>query len=247
MKILLAPSETKNHGGNEKHFSKENFFLEELFEKREEIFEIYENYLSSHSVEELSKWFGLKNLNDVEKYKHSLKDKNTIKAINRYNGVAFDALDYSSLDENTQKYIDDNVLLFSNLFGPIRASDLIPDYKYKQGAKLPDIVVEKFYMDNFTNSIDDFVGEEVIDLRAGFYEKFYKVKKANVLTFKFIKNGKVISHWAKYYRGKVLQEIAKNKISSHAEFMNMQIDGLQLNEIQEKKNIKTLVIDICKN
>lgn len=244
MKILLAPAETKNSGGNQKPFCKENFFLEELFEKREEIFDIYENYLSSHSIEELSTWFGLKKLNDVEKYKHSLKDKNTMKAINRYNGVAFDALDYCSLDENTQKYIDDNVILFSNLFGPIKASDLIPDYKYKQGAKLPGIVVEKFYLDNFTTNIDDFVGEEVIDLRAGFYEKFYKVKKANVLTFKFVKDGKVVSHWAKFYRGKVLQEIAKNKISSHSAFMDLQIDGLKLNEIQEKKNIKTLIVDI---
>lgn len=244
MKILLAPAETKNSGGNNKPFCKENFFLDELFEKRKEIFDIYENYLSSHSIEELSQWFGLKKLSDVEKYKHSLKDKNTMKAISRYNGVAFDALDYGSLDVNTQKYIDDNVLLFSNLFGPIKASDLIPDYKYKQGAKLPGIVVEKFYMDNFTNELDDFIGEEVIDLRAGFYEKFYKVKKANVLTFKFIKNGKVVSHWAKFYRGKVLQEIAKNKISSHAQFMDLQIDGLKLNEIQEKKNIKTLIVDI---
>lgn len=121
---------------------------------------------------------------------------------------------------------------------------IIPDYKYKQGAKLPNISVEKFYMDNFTEALDDFVGNEVIDLRAGFYEKFYKVKKAEVLTFKFIKDGKVVSHWAKFYRGKVLQEMAKNKITNHSEFMAMEIPGLKLNEIQEKKNIKTLIMDI---
>jgi cytoplasmic iron level regulating protein YaaA (DUF328/UPF0246 family) len=70
------------------------------------------------------------------------------------------------------------------------------------------------------------------------------VKKANCLTFKFIKDGKVVSHWAKFYRGKVLQEIAKNQISNHCEFMDMQIPGLKLNEIQEKKNIKLLIMDI---
>lgn len=99
-------------------------------------------------------------------------------------------------------------------------------------------------MDNFTDALDEFVGEEVIDLRAGFYEKFYKVKKANTLTFKFVKDGKVVSHWAKHYRGKLLQEIAKNNIQNHSEFMDMQIPGLKLNEIQEKKNIKLLVMDI---
>ena len=244
MKILLAPAETKNSGGEEKPFCKENFFLEELFEKREEIFNTYEEFVSSLTIEELSKWFGLKKLEEVEKYKTSLKDKPTMKAINRYEGVAFDALDYKNLDEKTQNYIDENVLLFSNLFGPIKANDLIPDYKYKQGAKLPNINVEKFYLENFSDSLDEFVGEEVIDLRAGFYEKFYKVKKANILTFKFIKDGKVVSHWAKFYRGKLLQEIAKNDIKNHSEFMQMQIPGLKLEEIQEKKNVKLLIMSI---
>jgi len=244
MKILLAPAETKNSGGKSPSFSKENFSFPELFSKREEIINIYEDLLKSSTIEELSKWFGLKNLKDVEKYKESLINKPTMKAINRYNGVAFDALDYINLKDDEQKYIDENVVLFSNLFGPILAKDLIPDYKYKQGAKLPNISVEKFYLDNFTDTLDDFIEDELIDLRAGFYEKFYKAKKANVLTFKFIKDGKVVSHWAKFYRGKVLQEIAKNKIKNHSEFMNMQIPGLKLNEIQEKKNIKTLIMDI---
>ncbi|WP_320035483.1 YaaA family protein [Halarcobacter sp.] len=244
MKILLAPAETKNSGGEEASFCKDNFCFPELFSKREDVFNIYEDLLANSSIEELSKWFGLKKLDDVEKYKESLKQKPTMKAINRYNGVAFDALEYNSLSNVEQKYIDENVILFSNLFGPILAKDLIPDYKYKQGAKLPNINVEKFYMDNFTESLDAFIGEEVIDLRAGFYEKFYKVKKANVLTFKFVKDGKVVSHWAKFYRGKLLQEIAKNNIQNHSEFMDMQIPGLKLNEIQEKKNVKLLVMNI---
>lgn len=114
MKILLAPAETKNSGGEEKPFCKENFFRRVIW-KREEIFNTYEEFVSSLTIEELSKWFGLKKLEEVEKYKTSLKDKPTMKAINRYEGVAFDALDYKNLDEKTQNYIDENVLLFSNL------------------------------------------------------------------------------------------------------------------------------------
>ncbi len=244
MKILLAPAETKNIGGDKKPFCKDNFFLSSLFSKREEVFNIYEKFISSCTLEELSSWFGLKKLEDVKRYKQSLKAKVTMKAISRYNGVAFDALAYDTLNLKTQNYIDENVILFSNLFGPIKAKDLIPNYKYKQGAKLPNINIEKFYNENFTESLDSFVGEEVIDLRAGFYEKFYKVKNAQVITIKFIKDGKVVSHWAKFYRGKVLQEIAKNQISSHLEFMNMSIPRLKLNEIQEKKNVKILIMDI---
>ncbi len=244
MKILLAPAETKNSGGKNPSFCKENFFLPELFEKREEIFKIYEKLLADLSIEELSKWFGLKKLEEVKRYKKSLLLKPTMKAIQRYNGVAFDAIQYNSLKKEEQNYIDENVLLFSNLFGPIKASDLIPDYKYKQGAKLSKIVVEKFYMDAFTKALDKYIGDEVIDLRAGYYEKFYKVKNANVVTFKFIKDGKVVSHWAKHYRGVLLKHLAQNNIVSIANFMHSEIPNLKLIEIQEKKNIKLLIMQI---
>ena len=132
MKILLAPAETKNSGGEETSFCKENFCFPALFDKREEVFNIYESLLSSSSIEELSTWFGLKKLEEVEKYKKSLKNKPTMKAINRYNGVAFDALDYNNLEKSSQEYIDKNVLLFSNLFGPIMAKDYLEIPKYGQ-------------------------------------------------------------------------------------------------------------------
>ncbi len=244
MKILLAPAETKNSGGEFPPFCKENFFLPQLFEKREEVFNIYENLLENSSIEELSKWFGLKKLDEVEKYKQSLKNKPTMKAIQRYNGVAFDAIEYNSLSKIEQNYIDENVILFSNLFGPIKADDLIPDYKYKQGAKLPNIAVEKFYLENFTEALDEYIGDEVIDLRAGHYEKFYKVKNSLVLTFKFIKDGKVVSHWAKHYRGILLNELAKNNISSISEFMNLEIKNLKVEEIKEQKNKREIVYSI---
>lgn len=244
MKILLAPAETKNEGGLEKPFCKENFFLEENFSFRKDIFDRYEEYVHSLDLEELSKWFGIKKLDDVKKYSQSLKDKPSMKAIQRYNGVAFDALEYDNLNSKEQNYIDNNVILFSNLFGPIKSSDLIPDYKYKQGSKLPNISVEKFYKENFTNELDKYIGEEIIDLRAGFYEKFYAPKNATVITMKFLKDGKVVSHWAKHYRGMVLNTLAKNDVQSIAEFLNTQIPGLKLKEIQEKKNERLLVMEI---
>ena len=244
MKILLAPAETKNQGGENTPFCKENFFLDELFEKRKNIFDAYESYVASLDLETLSKWFGIKKLEDVKRYQKSLKDAPTMKAIERYNGVAFDALGYSHLTQEEQSYIDEHVILFSNLFGPIKASDFIPDYKYKQGAKLPEINVEKFYKESFTQALNSHIGEEILDLRAGFYEKFYQPKDAQVITLKFVKDGKVVSHWAKHYRGAVLNALAKNRVESLSEFMNLEIQGLQLAEIQEKKNIKLLIMHI---
>jgi len=243
MKILLAPAETKLANGNGNHICHENFSFPSLFKYQKEIFEKYDDFIKNQTLEQLSTWFGIKKLDDVKKYSKSLKDKPTMKAINRYIGVAFEALDYTTLNPKEQQYCDDNVLIFSNLFGVLKASDMIPDYKYKQGAKLPTIDVEKYYKEHLKNQLDTYLGDEILDLRASYYDKYYK-PTAPTIIFKFLKDGKVVSHWAKHYRGLVVRAIAQNNIQSFAQLMNMQINGLKLQEIQEKKNIKTLFVHI---
>lgn len=243
MKILLAPAETKKEGGSAPSYRKENFFFNSFGDIRDNIVNEYEEFLKSSSIEELSKWFGLKKIDECEKYSKSIYDKPTMKAVQRYTGVAFDALDYNTLDQKQQQYCDENIILFSNLFGPLRADDLIPDYKFKQGAFLPSIDLISEYKNAIKDELDLYLGDEVIDLRAGFYDKFYK-PSAPTITYKFLKDGKVVSHWAKFYRGKIVRELSLANIQSFAELMSRQIDGLKLQEIQEKRNIKTLIMEI---
>ncbi len=124
MKILLAPAESKKEGGDKKPYCKDNFAFEELFDIRDKVFNSYEEFVQNQSLEELSKWFGLKKESEVVKYQESLKNKPTMKAIQRYIGVAFDAISYEDLKKEEQNYIDENVVIFSNLFGPLKADDL---------------------------------------------------------------------------------------------------------------------------
>jgi len=243
MKILLAPAETKRGGGDSQPYLLSNFYFQEFNKIRNEVVTSHEEFLKNSTIEELSAWFGLKNLKECEKYSISILHKPTMKAILRYTGVAFDALDYEHLTLNEQQYCDENVLLFSNLFGPLKADDTIPDYKFKQGAILPNYDVIGQYKISIKKSLDNDLGDEVIDLRAGFYDKFYK-PTAQTITFKFLKDGKVVSHWAKHYRGKIVKELAQNNIQNFEELMKLEIKGLKLLEIQEKKNIKTLIMEI---
>ena len=243
MKILLAPAETKKEGGESSHYKLDNFYFKLFQNTRDEIVDEYEKLLKISSIEELSKWFGLKNLKECEKYSKSILTKPTMKAIQRYTGVAFEAINYENISKYEQDYCDENIILFSNLFGPLKANDLIPDYKFKQGSELPNINVIKRYKEDIKLTLDEYLGDEIIDLRAGFYDKFYK-PSASTITYKFLKNGKVVSHWAKHYRGLLVNSLAKNNITSFAELMNLNIESLKLIEIQEKKNIKTLIMEI---
>ncbi len=235
MKILLAPSETKKSGG-ELSFRLENLLFEELLPHRTKLLHTYINVLQKGDMAVLSKMFGLKKEADILMHKKDIIHQLTMKAIQRYTGVAFDHLDYGSLDEKAQHYIDSNVILFSNLFGPIRASDLIPEYRLKQGEAVGDIKVEKFYHEHSAKLMEAYLADdEILDLRAGFYDKFYTPTKPYT-TLKFLKDGKVVSHWAKAYRGIVLREIAKSGIHTIKDFMQLPIKGLSIHEIQTKKN-----------
>lgn len=245
MKILFSPAETKNKGGMSETIQNNSFIFPELYEKRLEVINIYQEYINNATNDELIKIFGTKKQDIVNYYKGTLLSKPIMKVIERYNGVAFDYLKYQELNKDAQNYIDNNVMIFSNLFGPVLAGDSgIPDYKLKQGEKIGELALEKFYNEHFTDSINKYLeDEEVIDLRAGFYEKFYKLSKPYI-TMKFIKDGKVVSHWAKAYRGIILRDMAKNNIQSISELMNMQIDNLSIQEIKEQKNKKEIVYNI---
>jgi len=243
MKILLAPSETKQTGG-ELSFNPNTLFFEQLAPHRKKLLHTYINVLQQGELQVLSKMFGIKKEADILKHKKDIIHELTMKAIERYTGVAFDYLGYNALSHEAQTYIDNNVIIFSNLFGPIRASDLIPEYKLKQGEAVADIRTEKFYHEHSAHLMEAYLeNEEILDLRAGFYDKFYKPTKAYT-TLKFIKEGKVVSHWAKAYRGIVLREIAKAGVNSIEAFMKLPIEGLSIKEIQTKKNKTEIIYNI---
>jgi cytoplasmic iron level regulating protein YaaA (DUF328/UPF0246 family) len=240
MKILLAPSETKISGG-EAPFRLEELLFKELLPYRKELLHTYMNILQKGDMAELSAMFGLKKEADIRSHIRDIIHEPAMKAIERYTGVAFDYLDYPALDERAQAYVDSHVILCSNLFGFLKADDLIPEYRLKQGAAVGDIRVEKFYHEHGAPLMEAYLAdEEILDLRAGFYDKFYKPAKPYT-TLKFIKDGKVVSHWAKAYRGIVLREIAKAGVESIDDFMKLPIEGLSIAEIQTRKH-KTEII-----
>lgn len=243
MKILFSPSEAKKSGG-ELSFNPSSLLFEDLAPHRIKLLHMYTNVLQKGDMQILSKMFGIKKEVDILKHKKDIIHELTMKAIERYTGIAFGYLDYNELDASAQNYVDDNVILFSNLFGPILASNLIPEYKLKQSEAIADIKTEKFYNQHSAHLLEDYLkDEEILDLRAGFYNKFYKPTKPYT-TLKFIKDGKVVSHWAKAYRGIVLREVAKAGIGTIDEFMKLVIENLKVKEIVEKGIHTEIIYDI---
>jgi hypothetical protein len=247
MKILFAPSESKELGGKFPPINKNSFCCPELYDKRLEVLKIYQDFIDNASADELKKIFGIKDEKHINKFKINIFKEKTLKAVERYNGVAYQYLNYQDLSEEQQRFIDENLIIFSNLFGAILASDLIPFYKLKQGESIGSFKPEKFYKEHFQKALDEFIGDELIlDLRAGFYEKFYTIKRP-YLTMKFLKNGKAISHWAKAYRGLVLKQISRIQPETEKEILDIDFNNMRLIDVKRNKNKTELIYEILED
>ena len=244
MKILLAPSETKHPGGDQP-FRIDALLFDALLPLRQELLHAYTNILQKQDHAELSALFGLKREADIAYHAaKDLPDEPAMRAIERYTGVAFDYLDYPTLPPEAKEYLHAHLILHSNLFGFLRANDLIPEYRLSQGKPIGELLPEKHYREAGTPLMDAHLnGEEILDLRAGFYDKVYR-PSAPYTVLKFLKGGKVVSHWAKAYRGLVLRAVALAGIETMEDFMKLPIAGLSIAEIQTRKNRTEIIYTI---
>lgn len=245
MKILYSPSEAKSTLSPIKGHLKDTLSFPDLYSKREVVINKYNNFLKKSSNLELSKLLGLKKEADILVYKSIDIFKSPLQyAVLRYSGVGYNYLDFSSLNSSEKDVIFESLLIFSNLFGPLKANDKIPLYKIKQGELIGDFDPYKYYKEHFSSSLDKYIKEDlVIDLRAGFYEKLYSVKVPKI-TFKFLKNGKVVSHYAKAYRGIIARTLAIHNPQNEKEFHDILIPNLKIKEIQKKGNNSLYIYDI---
>lgn len=244
MIILFSPSESKTKLDEFGSICSESFIFNKLYEKRIEAVNIYNNYINSHKADELLDIFGIKDIEEIKQYQNDIFESATCTAIKRYSGVSYTYLAFNSLNEDAQKYILNNVIIFSNLFGPVSASDKLPFYKLKQGAKIENFAFETYYKKVFSKSLDEYISsQDVVDLRAGFYEKFYKINKP-YLTFKFIKNGKVVSHFAKAYRGILLKTMAENNIIKSCDILSYLPDNLEIIDKNKQGMKEEIVLNV---
>ena len=135
--ILLPPSEGKAPGGDGPAWEKAEQSFDELLKPRRQVLAALRKAMKENEAAR-TKLLGVKGQRVAEATAANLVAHKaaTLPAIERYTGVLYDALDYSSLPAGLRKRVDKQVVIFSGLWGAVRPGDLIPDYKLKMGAKL---------------------------------------------------------------------------------------------------------------
>ncbi len=245
MKVLFSPSEAKRFGGvvcDECCCEREILFGEHGF--RAQILQKYREFLLNSNFSELSKLFGVKAESECEAWRDDFLRGGEKKAILRYAGTAYEALGFESLEGGAKEWIEQNCLIFSNLYGVVRAGDRVANYKVKQGERFCELDVEAYYRANFSPLLDEWLaGEDVIDLRAGFYTKIYRVKGECIVPV-FLKNGKNMSHFAKYYRGVVLRELATCGCESFDDFLGLKFGNFKFVKSECVKNERRIFFEV---
>jgi cytoplasmic iron level regulating protein YaaA (DUF328/UPF0246 family) len=128
------------------------------------------------------------------------------KAMDVYTGVLYQALHWNSLTPTARARGEKSVLVVSAIFGVLRPSDLIPNYKAK--IKVSD------WKAALKPALDGLAADLIIDCRSSTYAGVWQSPPANTVAVRVFKKEKgkisVITHLSKKYRGELTRVLLKS-------------------------------------
>ena len=224
--ILLPPSEGKKPKGeveiykDVRNYEDWNYFLS-LDKDREYVYYKLMEVISEADAEDLEKIFDVKGkkLQESVEAVSDMLNAETLPAINRFDGVMFKAIDYEGMAEEQKKNFDSHVLFVDGMFGLLKPSDLIPDYKLKISAKYLDVDLTKFWKEKLKSYFEEMMKDKfVIDILPEAHRKvveFSSAKEHVQIMFAQVKEGKLknVGHNSKKLKGEIVNYIVgKDKI-----------------------------------
>jgi len=231
--ILLPPSEGKAPGGDDCRNwidiaadCRLNAFGEMNLPRRAMINALRASL--SLPVADLAKLFSVKGdrLDEVIATNGKLPAGPLMPAISRYSGVMFDFLDYGSMAKAEQVAFDQHAILFSGLWGLLRPTDLIPDYKLKMDASLPSLgKVSAFWKPLVSALLNPMLEDMIVwDLLPGAHRAAWDGKAGYAARWqvKFVQRGerkgkpvyKTVTHWSKALKGALVRFICEHSVTS---------------------------------
>jgi uncharacterized protein len=105
-----------------------------------------------------------------------IRESATMPGLLRYNGIVYDGLDVCSLPAAARRHADDSVMIFSGLWGVVRADELIPNYRLAASTALPKLgVMATYWRPILERVLPDQLGDGlVVDLRSSDYAAMWR-------------------------------------------------------------------------
>ena len=240
MKIIFSPS---------KEMREENIFESKKIEFTESKFKDKTNILigilkekSLSEIENIMKLKGellnktYKDIQDYDKLKF-------IPAISMYYGVSFKELNLEDYSEKSLKYLKNNLLILSALYGVSLAFDLLKKYRLDMTMSIIDKGLYNFWKKDINDYISSILSKDevLLNLASGEFSKMIDNKKISMINidFKEEKDGayKSVSTYSKKARGQFLNYLIKNQIANLEDIKKIKLDGYSLNNaLSDEKN-----------
>ena len=206
--VLLPPSETKRGGGDGPPLRIDALAHPELTPLRAEL--VDEVVKLAGDPDAAMAALGLSPNQDEEVARNAeLWTSPTVPALQRYSGVLYDALDFSSLRGTAAVRARRRLAVGSALFGLLTADDMVPAYRLSAGSALPGrgtlAAAWRPALDPVLAAIA--ARELVVDLRSGSYMALGRVPGAVTVTVRTA-GGAVVSHFNKAHKGKLARLLA---------------------------------------
>lgn len=169
---------------------------------------------------DLGKLYGVKGkaLEKAKLVNSKIRECKTLPAIERYSGVVYNGIDYSSI--KNKKLFEERVFILSGLFGLINFKKLIPDYKFK----IDFFGADKLWKEKISIFLKDYY---VIDLLPIAHRKAVSYEDGIAVEFVVVKEGyrKSAGHEGKLVKGKFVRWLIENSVESIERFSEFNEDG----------------------
>ena len=127
----------------------------------------------------------------------------TSPAIEIYDGVLYQGLNWKTLSATEQKRANSKVLIVSAVFGLVKPLDQIFSYKEK--------IDNKLWRDSIAQVAAKFSDELIIDCRSSTYKGVWPINSANTIEVRVFQvvagEREVITHMSKKYRGELTRHL----------------------------------------
>ena len=240
MKIIFSPS---------KEMREENIFKDKKIEFTESKFKDKTNILIDILKEKL-----ISEIENIMKLKGELLNKTykdiqdydklkSIPAISMYYGVSFKELNLEDYSEKSLKYLKNNLLILSALYGVSLAFDLLKKYRLDMTMSIIDKGLYNFWKKDINDYISNILSKDevLLNLASGEFSKMIDSKKISIINvdFKEEKDGayKSVSTYSKKARGQFLNYLVKNQIDNLEDIKKIKLEGYSLNNtLSDEKN-----------
>ena len=211
MLFLLPPSECKVEGGSALSIDLVALTFGGMQPARDLVFEKLVDY--SKHAEAKTKMRAEHMAQNLE-----VQTSPIMPAIDRYSGTLYDALhgrglkgtptEFNTLTPSERERAKESVFIQSALFGLIPATNLIPNYRFSAGTKIPGFDLKKHWSEAHNIIWKRLEGQQIIDLRSKAYSELAPIPESfTYLTVEVfdINSGKAMNHFNKKAKGQFVR------------------------------------------